>query len=111
MKEYTVIPVRLSKPLVERVDRAVKLLGHGSRSGFIREAVERYVVEVESARILEVREVSIDEASKLIDRYLSKNPGVHYVSEVAERLGIELKTAFKAVEKMMKEGVVEAAAK
>ena len=105
--EFLVIPVRLSKKLVERIDLAASLLGYGSRSRLIREAVEHYVDDVLGARLIEVRDVSVEEAIKLIDGYLSSNPGVHYVSEIAEALGIEFKTAFKAVDRLVKRGAVE----
>lgn len=57
-----------------------------------------------NAKIIEVRDLSIDEAVKMIDDYISKHPGKHYVSELAEELGIELSTAFKASQKLIDSG-------
>jgi hypothetical protein len=60
-----------------------------------------------NAKIIEVKDFSVDEAIKKMDEFLSKNPGSHYVSENAEALGLELKVAFKAAQKLMDEGIVE----
>lgn len=59
-----------------------------------------------NTNIVELREVSVDEAAKLIDEFISKNPGKHYVSELSEELGIELATAFKATQKLIGSGKV-----
>jgi len=45
-------------------------------------------------KMIGVRDVSVKEAPRMIDQHLSKNPGAHYVSELAEEL--ELDVAFKA---------------
>lgn len=50
------------------------------------------------------RVVSLEEATKLIDRFLSKNPGTHYVSELVERLGLEPRVAFAAAQKLIDGG-------
>ncbi len=45
-------------------------------------------------KIIEVREVTVDEEAKLIVEYISKNPDKQYVSELSETLDIELSYAF-----------------
>jgi Mn-dependent DtxR family transcriptional regulator len=57
-------------------------------------------------KIVEMRNVTLEEAIKLIDKYVSKNPGKHYVSEISEALGIELDIAFKATQKLIETGQV-----
>jgi len=108
-KTQVIVPVRLQKTKLQKIDKAVKKLGYRSRSEFIRKAVKHYLENVLTQKIIELREVSVEEAVKLIDNYLTNNPGVHYVSEIAEQLGIDIETAFKAVEKMLKEETIEVA--
>jgi DNA-binding MarR family transcriptional regulator len=68
---------------------------------------KKHLAEMMCSKIIEVRDVSIDEAVKLIDYYISKHPGKHYVSELAEELGIELSVAFKASQKLIDSGEAE----
>lgn len=98
------IPTRFSPSELARLERGRELLGLPSRSAFIRQAVLAKLMEVESVGVTEVRDVSLEEATKLIDRYLSKNPGTHYVSELIERLGLEPKIAFAAARKLIDGG-------
>jgi len=80
------------------------MLGLPSRSAFIRQAVLGKLEELETAGITEIREVSLKEAMRLVQRYLAKNPGTHYVSELIERLGLEPKIAFDAAQKLIDDG-------
>ncbi len=89
---------------MERIDRTRGIVGMPSRSAFIRAAVLEKVAAVEGSRIVEVRDVSEVEAMRLIDEYLKKHPGVHYTSDLADELGIELGVAFAAAEKLIAKG-------
>lgn len=99
-----VVPVRIPVDLAGKLDRAVRLLRYRSRNEFIREAISRHVEEKASAKIIAVRDVPVQEAVRMIDAYLSKKPGAHFVSEIAEELGIELDAAFKAAERLLERG-------
>jgi predicted DNA-binding protein len=103
-----VVPVRVNAELAARLDRAVSKLHYASRNAFIREAIERHVNEELERRVLEVRDVSVKDATRTIDRYLTKNPGAHYVSDLAEELGLELEVAFKAARALEDQGMVRA---
>jgi len=108
VKEKSVsVPVRIPRKLAKDLDKVAMSLGYNSRNQVIRDALEQYVKEVMNAKIIEVKDFSVDEAIKKMDEFLSKNPGSHYVSEIAEALGLELKVAFKAAQKLMDEGIVE----
>lgn len=98
------IPTRFSPSELARLERGREILGLPSRSAFIREAVLAKLEQVESVGVTEVRDVSMQEATKLIDRYLSKSPGTHYVSELIERLGLDPKVAFAAAQKLIDQG-------
>jgi Arc/MetJ-type ribon-helix-helix transcriptional regulator len=103
-----VVPVRVSGELAVKLDRAVSNLHYSSRNAFIREAIEQHINDRLESRIIEVRDVPVGEAVRMIDRYLAKNPGAHYVSELAEELGLELGLAFKAAKALEESGAVRA---
>lgn len=98
------IPLRIQRESAQKIDHLVKRLHARSRNEIIRDAIEKYLAQMMNAKIIEVRDLSIDEAVKMIDDYISKHPGKHYVSELAEELGIELSTAFKASQKLIDSG-------
>lgn len=101
-----VIPLRMPVELVDKLDKATRLLGYRSRNQLMRATLESSLDEMIGARIIEVKEMSVGEAARRIDGYLSKNPGVHYVSELSEKLGIELSVAFSAAKKLREEGAI-----
>ena len=86
------------------MDRAHTLMSLSSRSAFIRQAVLDKLEEIEAMRIIEVRDMSEAEAMRLIDRHLKKHPGVHYTSDLADELGIDLPVAFAAAQKLIEKG-------
>ncbi|HYS71113.1 MAG TPA: hypothetical protein VEM95_01705, partial [Thermoplasmata archaeon] len=59
---------------------------------------------LETTKVVEIRDVSEKEAIRLIDRYIQKHPGVHQVDDIADELGIELRVAFAAAEKLVGRG-------
>lgn len=98
--------MRISPELGEKVDEAVSKFHYRSTSEFIREAVQERVKERLEEVVVEVRDVPVEEAAKMIDQYLGKNAGAHYVSDIAEALGLELGVAFEAVGALRRRGVV-----
>jgi len=103
-----ILPVRIEPELAAKLDSAVSKLHYASRSAFVREAIEQHVKERLEGKMIEVREVSVEEAAAIIDGYLSRNPGAHYVSELAEELGLELGVAFKAAKALEAQGMAKA---
>ena len=83
-----------------------KHLHSRSRNEVIRNAIDEYTTKMMNTKIVEVRDISIDQAMKLIDGYISENPGKHFVSDLSEELGIELRTAFRATQKLIDSGAV-----
>lgn len=98
------IPTRFSSSELKRLERGRELLGIPSRSAFIRQAVLGRLEDLEAVGVTEVRDVTLEDATALIQRYLSKNPGTHYVSDLVERLGLEPRIAFAAAQKLIDEG-------
>ncbi|MGB2841989.1 MAG: hypothetical protein WBC40_05885 [Halobacteriota archaeon] len=59
-------------------------------------------------RIVEVRETTADEAKLEILEYCDKHKGeTFYPDDVADELGLDLKTTVEATEELMKEGKLE----
>jgi metal-responsive CopG/Arc/MetJ family transcriptional regulator len=108
VRKQLIVPIRVPAELAARLDRAVSRLHYTSRNEFIREAIEQHVNDRLESKMIEVRDVSVKDATKMIDRYLAKNPGAHYVSELAEELGLELDVAFKAAKMLEAQGMVKA---
>jgi hypothetical protein len=79
-------------------------MGEPSRSSFIRAAVVERVAAIEGSRVVEIRDVSRTKAMSLIERYLKTHPGVHDTGDLAMELGIELRVAFAAAEKLIENG-------
>lgn len=100
----SVIPTRFSEKEVERMDRAYGRFGLPSRSALIRQAVLDKLEEIEAMRIIEVRDMSEAEAMRRIDLYLKAHPGVHYTSDLADELGIDLPVAFAAAQRLIERG-------
>ena len=98
------IPTRFSAPEVGRIDNVRRLLGSSSRSAFIRDAVLEKVRAVEESKIVEIRNVTEAQAIRMMDRYLQRHPGVHHVDEIADELGVELRIAFAAAQKLLDRG-------
>ncbi len=86
------------------MERVRSLLGLPSRSSLIREAVLDKVDEVEKMKIIELRDVTVDEAERLIERYMRAHPGTRYVSDIADEVGIELRVAFEAAQRLLDRG-------
>jgi len=98
------IPTRFTRRELDRMERAVELLGLPSRSAFIRDAVAARLQEVETAGVIEFRNLTEAEALRRIDTHLREHPGRHYVSELVEVLGIEPRIAFHATQKLIDRG-------
>ncbi|MDV3277800.1 MAG: ribbon-helix-helix domain-containing protein [Nitrososphaerales archaeon] len=110
-RKQLIVPVRIPADLAAKLDRAVSGLRYASRNEFIREAIEQHVNDRLGSKMIEVRDVSVKGAARMMDRYLSKSPGAHYVSELAEELGLELDVAFKAARMLEAQGMVKARSK
>jgi len=99
------VPVSVPMSVVKKIEELRARLGYRSRNAVIREAIRRFIEEMEEAKVLYVRDVTLKQAEKEIVEYLKRH-GSAYVSEMAESLGINVELAFKAVGELEKEGVV-----
>jgi len=99
------VPVSLPTTVVKKIERIRARLGYRSRNDVIREAIKRFIEDIEETKAIYLREMTLEQAKKEIIEYL-KQHGSIYVSEMAEELRIDIELAFKAVEELEKEGVV-----
>ena len=104
-KSTITIPLRIQRESALELDRLAYRLHAKSRNEIIRDAIRQYTQQMVNTKIVEIREVSVARASKLIDEYISKHPGKHYVSELSEALGIDLSVAFEAAQRLLADGV------
>ena len=59
-------------------------------------------------RVVEVRETTVEEAKRVILEYCDKHKGeIFYPDDVADELGLDLKTTVEATEELMKEEKLE----
>jgi metal-responsive CopG/Arc/MetJ family transcriptional regulator len=99
------VPVSLPIGVVKKLEELRARLGYRSRNDVIRGAIRRFIEEMEEAKVLYVRDLTVEQAKGEIVEYLKRH-GSAYVTEMAESLGVSIELAFKAVEELEKEGVV-----
>lgn len=57
--------------------------------------------------MVSIKDVSVQEAKRMILAYLKKNPDSHFASEIADELGIDYGVAFKAVNVLLESGKIK----
>lgn len=88
-------------------DRIMKMIDIGmyrSSADFAREAIRD---KIKTLEIVGVKDVSVQEATRMILAYLRKNPGSRFTSEMADELGIDYGLAFKAVKQLLETGKIK----
>ena len=100
--------VRLSKSDYRRVQQLVDAGLYRSFADFLREAVRD---KLGSMEVISVKDVSAQEAERLIENYLKEHPGPSFASEIADALGLEFDITFKTIHKLLEEGRVKKAKK
>jgi len=97
------IAVRLTQSEYERIEEMIDAGIFRSAADFAREAVRDKLREAEP---IAIRDTSRSHAEKLIDGYLTKHPGSHFASEIAETLGLDLRTTLEAIKRMIDSGKI-----
>lgn len=106
VEKDVIVPVRLSRSDIERIDKIVDLVGLKSRSALIREAVTRYIHEVGSLKVIEIREnVSLQEAKAEILTYLRQHKEAE-TFDIANDLRLDLDLTVRALKDLWEEGKV-----
>jgi len=55
-------------------------------------------------RVIEIRDLSVEEAVQLMGDYIRKNPGTHWVGDLADELGMELRVEFATAQELINRG-------
>jgi predicted DNA-binding protein len=100
------IAVRLTKTEYERIEEMIEAGMFRSSADFAREAVRDKLREAEP---LSVGNSSPRKIQRHIDSYLIGNRGPHFASEIAENLGLDLRTTLEAVKRMIDDGKIRKA--
>jgi len=91
----------------KRIERLVRAGAARSVAEFVRLAVSDYSSKTGAARLLNLREIPVSEARRLVERYLENHPGVVWPDEMAEELGIDYRIILAVVKELLKEDKVE----
>jgi Arc/MetJ-type ribon-helix-helix transcriptional regulator len=97
------IAVRLTKVEHGRIQEMIRAGLFRSAADFAREAVRDKLREAEP---LSVRDIPRKDIEALIDGYLTKHPGPHFASEIAEALGLDFRSALETVRRMIEKGKI-----
>jgi len=101
-----IVPVRFSKSEIEKIDKTAQRLGAKSRSAFIRDATEKYLQEVGSLKVIEIRNnVSLRNAKAEILAYLRRHKEAE-TFDIANELRLDLDLTVRALKKLWEEGRV-----
>ncbi len=95
------IAVRLTPIEYERIIKLIDSGFYRSSADFAREAVRD---KIRTLEVVSVKDVSMLEAKRMILAYLKRNPGSHFMSEIADEVGIDYGLAFKATNELLGSG-------
>ncbi len=98
------IAVRLTPIEYERIMEMIDAGMYRSNADFAREAIRDKIRTLEA---VSVKDVSVQEAKRMILMHLKKNPGSHFASEMADELGIDYRTAFKTMNQLLESGKIK----
>jgi len=101
-----VIPIRFGEEELQKIDSLLDKTGLRSRSEFIREAVQYYLDNVAEMRIIELRDISKDQAKKEILEYIKERKEAE-TFDIANDLRLDLKLTMKALKELWEEGRIE----
>jgi len=101
-----VIPTRFSEDELRKIDGLLGKTGSRSRSEFIREAVQYYLNNVAETRVIELRNVSKDQAKKEILAYIRERKEAE-TFDIANDLRLDLNLTMKALKELWEEGKVQ----
>ena len=98
------IAVRLTPIEYDRIMGMINAGLYRSSADFAREVIRDKIRTLEA---VSVKDVSVQEAKRMILGYLKRNPGLHFASEMGDELGIDYGLAFKAVNQLLESGKIK----
>ena len=106
IEKETIVPIRFPKQQLQKIDTAAKRIGAKSRSDFIRQATERYVEEVGTLKVIEIREnVSHKQVGEEILAYLKEHKEAE-TFDIANDLRLDLTVTVEVLKQLWEEGEV-----
>jgi len=72
-----------------------------SSADFAREAIRD---KIRTLEVVSVKDVSLHDTKRMILAYLKRNPGSHFMSEIADELGLDYGLAFRAASELLESG-------
>ncbi len=78
-----------------------------SLTELVSEAVQEKLETIMGNTIVSTKTVSKEEATQMIIDHLTKNPGAHYPSDLANSLGLDLNLVFEVTESLLRDQIVE----
>jgi len=104
VERESIVPVRFSKREIDQIDKMVDRIGARSRSALIRDATQKYLQEIGSLRIVEIRtDISLKDAKAEIVSYLRKHKETESF-DIANDLRLDLELTVKALKELWEEG-------
>lgn len=101
-------PLRIDRSVLEELDTLVETHGYRSRTELVREAIEEKITQLKGTQIIELRDITNQQAKKEILEHIKGKPSV-YPSDVADALRLPMKQVFNVVNELFAEDqVVEA---
>jgi len=94
-----------------RVERLVRAGAAKSVAELVRQAVEAYLDSLGAGKLLNLREVPVEQARREVEEYLRNHSGAVWPDELAEELGIDYRIVLAAIKQLLLEGKVEEVAK
>lgn len=106
--------VTLPSALIHDARRMLKSTGgkkYRSLTELTSEALRDKLVALKGTPIVSTKEISRDEVQRLVLEYLEKDPGFHYPSDLAHKLGLDLELVFEITQSLLRDHVVETASR
>lgn len=100
------ISLRLPPRLLREVDDLVSRSGLRSRTELIERAVEAYVEDLKTTKVVALRPWTEAKARAAVLRFLRGRPSA-YVSEIVEELGMDPDLAWRVVDALAERGTIE----
>jgi predicted transcriptional regulator len=73
----------------------------------VRLAVTEYTSKAGMMKLVNLRDIPMPEAKRVVERYLKKHPGTVWPDEMAEELGIDYRIVLAVVKELLAERKVE----
>lgn len=107
-KESSLPPIRIDAGILKELDVLVDKFSYRSRTELIREAIEEKIASLKGSEIMELREISDNEAKKELLEFIKGKKSI-YPSDIADALRLPLKQVFRIVNELFRDAQLEEA--